>query len=152
MASTARADSVTGNGSEAETTIPVENPATGTVIGSVPAMREAELDELAARGRAAQPAWAAAGFDERGRILRRAQKWMLDNADSVIERVVSESGKTVEDAQLVDENKFGRYFEVTGVLHGPSGVDLRVKTIWMTERLSGTTKFKTLIPIEVPAK
>jgi acyl-CoA reductase-like NAD-dependent aldehyde dehydrogenase len=102
MASTARADSVTGNGSEAGTTIPVENPATGEVIGSVAALREAELDELAARGRAAQPAWAASGFDERGRILRRAQKWMLDNADRVIDRVVTESGKTVEDAQLVD--------------------------------------------------
>ena len=46
--------------------------------------------------------------------------------------------------------KFGRYYEV----HWTSctmqaGVDLRVKTIWMTERLSGVTKFITLIPIEV---
>ena len=34
--------------------------------------------------------------------MRRAQKWMLDNADRVIESVVRESGKTYEDAQLAD--------------------------------------------------
>jgi hypothetical protein len=29
---------------------------------------------------------------------------------------------------------------------GPSGRTLRVRTIWMTEYLSGATKFITLIP------
>ena len=53
-----------------------------------------------------------------------------------------------DEAQMVDDNKFGRYYEVIGVLRGPGGVDLRVKTIWMTEHLSGVTKFITLIPIE----
>ena len=54
-----------------------------------------------------------------------------------------------DDAQPVDENKFGRYFEITGMLRGPNGLGLRVQTIWMTEHLSGGTKFVTLIPIEV---
>lgn len=53
------------------------------------------------------------------------------------------------EATLVNENKFGRYFEITGVMRGPSGVGLRVKTIWMSEHLSGVTKFVTLIPIEI---
>ncbi|MDI1335908.1 MAG: hypothetical protein PSU94_06955 [Lacunisphaera sp.] len=53
------------------------------------------------------------------------------------------------EAIQVNDNKFGRYFEVTGVMRGPSGVGLRVKTIWMTEHLSGVTKFVTLIPIEI---
>lgn len=53
------------------------------------------------------------------------------------------------DAQQVDENKFGRYYELSGVLRGPLGIGLRVKTIWMTEHLSGSTKFVTLIPIEL---
>ena len=57
-----------------------------------------------------------------------------------------------KNAQLVSENKFGRFYEVAGVLHGPTGIGLRVKTIWMTEHLSGTTKFITLIPIEVLTK
>ena len=52
------------------------------------------------------------------------------------------------EAVPVDENQFGRYYEVVGVLRGPLGVDLCVRTIWMTEHLSGVTKFITLIPIE----
>jgi len=53
------------------------------------------------------------------------------------------------DATQIDENKFGRYYEVIGVLRGQLGVGLRVRSIWMTEHLSGVTKFITLIPIEV---
>jgi hypothetical protein len=49
-------------------------------------------------------------------------------------------------AELVEENQFGRYYEVVGTLSGPAGVKLGVKTIWMSEHLSGVTKFITLIP------
>ncbi len=34
--------------------------------------------------------------------MRRAQKWILDNAERVLDTVVSETGKTYEDAQLAD--------------------------------------------------
>lgn len=84
------------------TGIPVENPATGETIATVPTLGPAEVAELVARARAAQPAWEAVGFEERGRILRRAQKWTLDNADRIIETIVSETGKTYEDAQLAE--------------------------------------------------
>ena len=53
---------------------------------------------MAARGRAAQPEWEAFGFEGRGRVLLRAQKWLMDNAEQVIETIVSETGKTYEDA------------------------------------------------------
>jgi acyl-CoA reductase-like NAD-dependent aldehyde dehydrogenase len=82
--------------------IPVENPATGAVIGSVPRMDAERLAELAARGREVQPAWAELGFEGRGQVLRRAQRWMLDNSERIIGVVVSESGKTHEDAQMAD--------------------------------------------------
>src|SRR5882724_9729536 len=49
------------------------------------------------------------------------------------------------EATSVDDNQFGRYYEVVGILRGPFGVGLRVRTIWMTEHLSGITKFITLI-------
>ena len=61
--------------------IAVENPATGEVIGSVPIISAEEVRAIAERGRAAQPAWEALGFEGRARILRRAQKWVLDNRD-----------------------------------------------------------------------
>ncbi|MBV9838006.1 MAG: aldehyde dehydrogenase family protein [Solirubrobacterales bacterium] len=83
-------------------TIRVENPASGELIATVPSLTREQLASLAARARAAQPGWEAHGFDGRGRVLRRAQRWMLDNADRIIEVVVSETGKTHEDAQLAD--------------------------------------------------
>jgi acyl-CoA reductase-like NAD-dependent aldehyde dehydrogenase len=95
-------DSVQTNGGSSAATIAVENPATGKLVGTVPLLGAEEVERMAARGREAQPAWAQLGFEGRGRILRRAQKWMVDNMDRIIEVVVSESGKTYEDAQLAD--------------------------------------------------
>jgi acyl-CoA reductase-like NAD-dependent aldehyde dehydrogenase len=92
----------TQTGGGAADTIAVENPATGELITTVPLLGADRMAEMAGAARSAQPEWEAAGFESRGRVLRRAQKWMLDNADRVIEVVVSESGKTHEDAQLAD--------------------------------------------------
>jgi acyl-CoA reductase-like NAD-dependent aldehyde dehydrogenase len=90
------------NGDAGAATIAVENPATGEVISTIPVLGADEIAAMAQRGRAAQPAWDALGFERRGKVLRRAQKWMLDNVDRVIDVVVAESGKTHEDAQLAD--------------------------------------------------
>src|ERR1700728_1342536 len=95
-------ESTTAARKAAATTIDVENPATGAVIGTIPIQSVDELAAMAARGREAQPQWQAIGFDGRARIMRRAQKWMLDNAERVIESVVAETGKTYEDAQRAD--------------------------------------------------
>ncbi len=102
MASVSQQTPVQTNGGTATATIGVENPATGELITTIPVLGTDEIAEMAKRARAAQPAWEAMGFEARGRIMRRAQKWMLDNADRVIDVVVSESGKTHEDAQLAD--------------------------------------------------
>jgi acyl-CoA reductase-like NAD-dependent aldehyde dehydrogenase len=91
--------------------IEVTNPATGDVIRRVPAVAPADLDAMVARARAAQPAWEALGYEGRGRILRRAQKWVVDHSDELVETIVSETGKTYEDAQLAEvayaANAFG---------------------------------------------
>jgi acyl-CoA reductase-like NAD-dependent aldehyde dehydrogenase len=83
-------------------TIEVENPATGEIVGSVPRMLPEDVAPLVARARAAQPTWWGLGFDGRARILRRAQKWVLDNADRLIDTIVAETGKTRDDAQLAE--------------------------------------------------
>ena len=57
---------------------------------------------MVARARAVQPAWWGLGFDGRAQVLRRAQKWTLDNADRLIDTIVSETGKTRDDAQLAE--------------------------------------------------
>ena len=50
------------------------------------------------------------------------------------------------DAAPLEFGKFGQYYEIRGTLHGPNGVTRSVRTIWITEHLSGDTKFVTLIP------
>jgi acyl-CoA reductase-like NAD-dependent aldehyde dehydrogenase len=102
MASVEEQAPVDVNGGSASATIGVENPATGELITTIPVIGEDRVRAMTQRARAAQPGWEAIGFDGRGRVLRRAQKWMLDNVDRVIDVVVSESGKTHEDAQLAD--------------------------------------------------
>jgi hypothetical protein len=48
------------------------------------------------------------------------------------------------EATALQSNKFGQYYEVRGRLTGPNGVGLAVRTIRMTEHLSGLTKFVIL--------
>src|SRR5436305_2197313 len=90
--------------------IPVENPATGETIATVPDMSAEQVAELAARGRAAQPEWEAYGFEGRARIMLRAQKWVMDNAQRVVDTIVSETGKTYEDAELAEIGYAGNAF------------------------------------------
>src|SRR3954452_4121202 len=58
------------------TGIPVENPATGEILATIPKRSKSEVKDIVARARAAQPAWEALGFEGRARIFTRAQKWI----------------------------------------------------------------------------
>ena len=89
----------TREASRTATTIDVENPATGEVVGTVPALDTDGVAHLVARGRDAQPEWEALGFEGRGAVLTRARRWMGENAERVIETIVSETGKSWDDAQ-----------------------------------------------------
>src|SRR5271166_4157692 len=92
------------------TEIPVENPATGEIVGTVPDLGADAIAEMAARGRAAQPEWEAYGFPGRARVLLRAQKWVMDNADRIVATICSETGKTFEDAELAEIGYAGNAF------------------------------------------
>jgi acyl-CoA reductase-like NAD-dependent aldehyde dehydrogenase len=92
----------TSNGAAQHAEFAVENPATGETIARVANLGAAEVHELALKGRAAQPAWAAEGFEGRAKVMLRAQKWLTDNRDKVCATIVSETGKTFEDAQTIE--------------------------------------------------
>ena len=100
-----------GDTDGAASSIVVENPATGEVLARLPACTPEALVEMAARARRAQPGWQALGFGGRAKVLRRAQKWMLHNAERVLDTIVAETGKTREDASLAElsygANAFG---------------------------------------------
>src|SRR5580698_2347130 len=111
QAQTVEQPPATGNGAApAGSEIPVENPATGEIVATVPDLSAEEVAEMAARARAAQPGWEAYGFDGRARVLLRAQKWLMDNADQVIATIMSETGKTFEDASLAEISYAGNAF------------------------------------------
>ncbi|MEA2366787.1 MAG: hypothetical protein QOI32_2299 [Thermoleophilaceae bacterium] len=82
--------------------IEVENPATGKMIATVPVVAPEDVAALVARARLAQPGWEALGFDGRAAVMKRCQKWVSDNADRVIDTIVSETGKAYEDALLAE--------------------------------------------------
>ena len=86
------------NGASSRPAIAVENPATGEVISHVPDRSPEEVRELVARARAAQPGWEALGFGGRAQIFLRMQKWVLDHSQELMNTIVSETGKTFEDA------------------------------------------------------
>ena len=99
----ATATSTTTNGvgtTAAADLIEVTNPATGEVAGTVPKLSPEQVADMVARARAAQPAWEALGFRERARIFQRAKQWMLDNRERMAQTIISETGKTYEDAGL----------------------------------------------------
>jgi acyl-CoA reductase-like NAD-dependent aldehyde dehydrogenase len=102
MASVTQPASIPTSGATSAATIGVENPATGELITTVPLLGAEEIRQMAARAREAQPGWDALGFEGRAGVLRRAQRWMVDNIERIIDVVSSESGKTHEDAQLAD--------------------------------------------------
>ncbi len=70
--------------------------------------------------------------------------YTLENADQLLRDLRAQILPL--DAVALESNKFGQYYESRGTLTGSNGVTLAVRTIWMTEHLSGVTKFVTLIP------
>jgi acyl-CoA reductase-like NAD-dependent aldehyde dehydrogenase len=82
--------------------IEVQNPATGGLTATVDVVAPAQIPELVARARAAQPGWEALGFEGRDEVFKRAQRWVVDNSERVIRTIVSETGKAWEEAQLAE--------------------------------------------------
>src|SRR5947207_8463227 len=98
MATVEQTRRATGNGAA----IAVENPATGETIAHVPDLGPEQVAELAQKARDAQPGWQALGFEGRGQVMLAMRKWLIDNRDRMIQTVIEETGKTIEDAQNLE--------------------------------------------------
>ncbi|AEG51644.1 succinic semialdehyde dehydrogenase [Sphingobium chlorophenolicum L-1] len=79
--------------------IAVDNPATGAIIGRVPAMGREEARRAIAAAAAAMPAWAARPAGERAAILQRAAALMLERADALAALLTQEQGKPLAEAR-----------------------------------------------------
>ena len=82
--------------------IPVENPATGETIATVPELSAEEVWAVVAAGRAAQPGWEAMGFEGRAEVLLAARRWMVANAERVIGTIVGETGRPADETQFAE--------------------------------------------------
>lgn len=73
--------------------IEITTPMTEHVLGTAPSMTADDVAAAVDRARAAQPAWADLGVDERARILRRAHDLVFERQDEVLDLVQLEAGK-----------------------------------------------------------
>ena len=89
---------VTGAG----TGIPVENPASGEILATVPELGAEEVAAMVGAARAAQPAWEEAGFDGRAEVLLAARRWMVANGERVVETICAETGRPADETQFAE--------------------------------------------------
>ncbi|HZI19526.1 MAG TPA: aldehyde dehydrogenase family protein [Pyrinomonadaceae bacterium] len=98
----AQAGTRAGTRAVAEREIVSYDPATGEEVGRVPARTAEEVVAAVARARAAQKGWAALGFRERGAVVLRARRLLLEEMDEVARLVSRESGKPEAEALAME--------------------------------------------------
>ena len=74
------------------------DPATGREIGRAPMSSTEDVERAVARARAAQPAWAKHTFRERGHVILKARRIMLDESEEIAQLVSRETGKPATEA------------------------------------------------------
>ena len=80
-------------------TIAVRNPATGEVVGTVPAFGAAETRRAIEAANAAWPAWRAMLAKERAAILRKLFDLMIANTDDLAMIMTAEQGKPLSESR-----------------------------------------------------
>jgi succinate-semialdehyde dehydrogenase/glutarate-semialdehyde dehydrogenase len=84
---------------DGKATIPVVNPATGGMLGTIPKMGGAETKRAIAAADAALPAWRAKTAKERAGILRKWFDLMMANQDDLGVIMTAEQGKPLSEAK-----------------------------------------------------
>jgi succinate-semialdehyde dehydrogenase / glutarate-semialdehyde dehydrogenase len=84
---------------DGKATIPVVNPATGGMLGTIPKMGGAETKRAIAAADAALPAWRAKTAKERAAILRKWFDLMMANQDDLGVIMTAEQGKPLSEAK-----------------------------------------------------
>ena len=80
-------------------TIDVSNPATGEILGSIPAMGAAETRRAIEAAKKAQSPWAAKTAKERSVILRRWYELMLEHQEDLAVLMTLEQGKPLAESR-----------------------------------------------------
>jgi acyl-CoA reductase-like NAD-dependent aldehyde dehydrogenase len=78
------------------------DPATGEEVGRAAVADAGEVARAVERARAAQAAWAALSYAERGRVVLRARAAVLGEMDAIANLISRESGKPVAEALMME--------------------------------------------------
>jgi succinate-semialdehyde dehydrogenase/glutarate-semialdehyde dehydrogenase len=76
------------------------NPATGELISEHPIASAQDVASAVAGARAAQPAWNALGIHRRVAIIRKFQKLLLRDRESLAQKITAEAGKPLVESLL----------------------------------------------------
>jgi succinate-semialdehyde dehydrogenase / glutarate-semialdehyde dehydrogenase len=80
-------------------TLPVNNPATGDILGTVPRMGAEETRQAIEAADRALPAWRAKTAKERAQILRKWFDLMMANQDDLAQLMTAEQGKPLAESK-----------------------------------------------------
>jgi succinate-semialdehyde dehydrogenase/glutarate-semialdehyde dehydrogenase len=83
----------------AELTVPIYNPSTGALVGTVPRCDAAATRSAIDAAARAFPAWRAKTAAERGAIVRRIGEMLVARADELAHLLTSEQGKPLAEAR-----------------------------------------------------
>src|SRR5215813_12024118 len=79
--------------------IPVDNPASGEIIGSVPKLGAAETREAITAANQAFPAWSKKTGKERAAVLRKWFDLMMENQEDLARLMTLEQGKPLAESR-----------------------------------------------------
>ncbi|MCC7257154.1 MAG: NAD-dependent succinate-semialdehyde dehydrogenase [Gammaproteobacteria bacterium] len=86
-------------GAASGSTVPVSNPATGAVLGTVPNMDAADTRAAIEAAHAALPPWRALSARERAAVLKRLHALMLQHQDDLAVLMTAEQGKPLAESR-----------------------------------------------------
>ena len=78
--------------------LPIDNPATGEVVGGVAEASIELIDRAIASARTAQKAWGRASLAKRSRVMFNFRQLLIERQDELADVIVREGGKTRGDA------------------------------------------------------
>ena len=152
---------VNGEWKTSENEITIYAPANGEELGSVPAMSQAEVDEVYAAAKAALPAWRALSYAERAAYLHKAADILERDAEKigqVLSKEISKGlksaiGEVVRTAEVLEGGAFdaGSKKKIAVVRREPVGLVLAISPFNYPVNLAGSKIAPALIAGDVVA-
>src|SRR5689334_10136408 len=81
-------------------TFDVVNPGTGSVVGTQPIHDADDIGARLEQARAAQPYWAALGFDGREQAMTRWVRWLAERCEEIYAMGHAETARPIGDVQM----------------------------------------------------